>query len=249
MGAPGGRPRRGLSRRYPGTGALRARPSDLAHSACGQPWHHRRHHHRRHRRPGGDPVSGGADDLLLDVADITEIELLVQKRMREVATGEHRGVFHGPGFELLGVREWQPGDRASAIDWAQSSMTNFSPVLVREFEQPSTATVLAIADRSPSTRCGRDGVLIGGIIARALATIGFSAAFFQDAFGMLTVDGAFEPAASVRPAVGRNNVVHCLDAYCARGRRAPSRGTVGSAINGIIRREAMVVAISDFLFD
>ena len=42
----------------------------------------------------------------------------------------------------------------SSIDWAQSSLTNFSPMITREFEQDSNATIVAVADASLSTRCG-----------------------------------------------------------------------------------------------
>ena len=80
--------------------------------------------------------------------------------MREFTIGEHRSVFHGHGFDFVGLRDWQPGDRCRTIDWAQSTLTNFSPMVVRDYQQPSTATVIAVADASLSTRCGIDGVPI-----------------------------------------------------------------------------------------
>ena len=46
----------------------------------------------------------------------------------------------------LDGHEWEPGDRMSSIDWAQSSMTNFSPLITRDFEQDSNATIVAVAD-------------------------------------------------------------------------------------------------------
>ena len=98
---------------------------------------------------------------LVNLADITEIELVILRRMKDVTIGDHRSRSHGTGFDFLGLRDWQAGDRFTSIDWAQSSLTNFSPFIVREFEQPSTATVVAVADLSLSTRCGLDGVPIG----------------------------------------------------------------------------------------
>src|SRR6476619_2646552 len=124
----------------------------------------------------------------VNLSELTEIELLIMRRMREFTIGEHRSLFHGSGFDFVGLREWQAGDRFSSIDWAQSTITNFSPLIVREFEQPSTATVLAVADVSRSTRCGANGLPIAAVVARAIATIGMSASFFQDPFGLLTFD-------------------------------------------------------------
>ena len=139
------------------------------------------------------------ETALVNLADITEIELLILRRMNDVTMGEHRSRSHGTGFDLLGLRDWQTGDRFASIDWAQSSLTNFSPIIVREFEQPSTATVVAVADHSLSTRCGIDGVPIATAVARAIATIGLSASFFQDPFGLVTFDAGFENLAAIHP--------------------------------------------------
>jgi uncharacterized protein (DUF58 family) len=188
---------------------------------------------------------------LVNLADITEIELVILKRMREVTMGEHRSRSQGSGFDFLGLRDWQAGDRFSAIDWAQSSLTNFSPLIVREFEQPSTATVLVIADLSPSTRCGVHGIPIAAAIARAIATIGMSAVFFQDPFGLVTFDAGFTHLAALRARTGKSHVVHCLDAYqYQRGLQAVRRaGSISTSLGGFVRRQAMLPVISDFLFD
>src|SRR5437867_2418811 len=157
--------------------------------------------------------SAEGDQPLVNLSEVTEVELLILKRMREFTMGEHRSLFHGSGFDFVGLREWEAGDRFSSIDWPQSTLTNFSPLIVREFEQPSTAGVVVVADGSLSTRCGIDGVPIAAAIARAIATIGMSAVFFQDMFGLITFDARFDQLAAVRPHIGKNQVIHCLDAY------------------------------------
>jgi len=188
---------------------------------------------------------------LVNLADITEIELVIIKRMREVTMGEHRSRAQGSGFDFIGLRDWQAGDRFSSIDWAQSSLTNFSPLIVREFEQPSTATVIAIADLSPSTRCGVGGVQIAATVARAIATLGMSAVFFQDPFGLVTFDAGFVHLAALRPRTGKSHVVHCLDAYQYERNLQKVRrsGSISTSLGGFVRRQAMLPVISDFLFD
>ena len=86
--------------------------------------------------------------------EIQDIELVILQRMKEYALGAHQSDFHGSGYDLAGLRDWQPGDRPSAIDWAQSTLTNFSPLVTREFDLESTASVIIVADTSLSTRCG-----------------------------------------------------------------------------------------------
>ena len=187
----------------------------------------------------------------VDLNLIAKIELLVLKRLSGGATGEHRSRADGSGFDVVGLRDWQAGDRFSAIDWPQSSLTNFSPIVVREYDQPSTATVLAVADASLSTRCGSDGTPIAAVVARALATIGLSAAFFQDRFGLVMFDHGFTQVAGIAARTGRGHVVHCLDAYEARRGLEPVTiaGGVGAVLTGSLRSPSLVPVISDFLFD
>jgi uncharacterized protein (DUF58 family) len=188
---------------------------------------------------------------LVNLADISEIELVILRRMKDVTIGEHRSRSHGAGFDFLGLRDWQAGDRFSSIDWAQSSLTNFAPLIVREFEQPSTATVVAIADHSLSTRCGLDGVPIAAAVARAVATVGMSATFFQDPFGLVTFDSGFEHLAAIRPRTGKGHVVHCVDAYQHQQNLLAVKrvGGVGTTLAGYLRSKSLLPVISDFLFD
>jgi len=191
------------------------------------------------------------EQSLINMAEIAEIELLIRRRMREVMSGEHRSALYGTGFDYVGLRNWEAGDRFSTIDWSQSTLTNFSPLIVREFEQPSTATVLVVADASLSTRCGAHGVSIASLVARAIATIGMSAVFFQDTFSLATFNDAGQHLAAIRPRIGRNHVMHCLDAY-QNGRgleEVRDTGSMSMTIGSFMRKTALIPFVSDFLFD
>jgi uncharacterized protein (DUF58 family) len=196
---------------------------------------------------------------LVSLSDVNEIELLILRRMREFAIGEHPSMFHGSGFDFTGLRDWQAGDRFSSIDWAQSSLTNFSPLIVREFEQPSTSSVVIVADASRSTRCGVGDVPIATIVARAIATLGMSAVFFQDSIALVTFEDKFERLNGLAPRIGKNQVIHCLDAYTAAalGGKTGAHGppelkraeTLSGTLGGFMRKTSMVPVVSDFLFD
>jgi len=197
-------------------------------------------------------AAAGAEVPLVNLSEIAEIELFILKRMKEFTLGDHASVFKGSGFNFVGIRDWQPGDRVSSIDWAQSSLTNFSPLITREFEQDSNATIVAVADASMSTRCGVNGVPIAAAIARSVAAVGLSAVFFQDQFGLITFDDQFRQMAAARPRIGKPHVIYCLDLYQqfkttdagAPGTRAQD---VTTAIEGHLRKTSMVPVISDFL--
>jgi uncharacterized protein (DUF58 family) len=221
----------------------------------------------RTRTEPGDRVPDWDQPLgedLVDFAEITEIEMRVLKRMKEYTLGDHGSVFHGSGVDFVGLRDWQAGDRLSSIDWPQSTLTNFNPLVIREYEQPGTAPIVVVADRSPSTRCGISqdsergsrvrvpaGIPIAAGIARATATIGLSAVYFQDLFGLITFDQHFARMAAVRPRVGRSHVIHCLDAYQGRvGTEEVRTGQrLATTIGGHLRRTTMLPIVSDFLFE
>lgn len=191
-----------------------------------------------------------AEAPLVNLSEIAEIELFILKRMKQFTLGDHASAFKGPGFNFVGVRDWEPGDRMSSIDWAQSSLTNFSPMITREFEQNSTAMTVAVADASLSTRCGVHGVPVGAAVARAVAAVGMSAVLCQDMFGLITFDGDFHQLAAARPRIGKSHVIYCLDLY--QQRRAidvPAEPSdVTATIESHLRRTSLVPIISDFLF-
>ena len=199
----------------------------------------------------GHAAQGDTGDLaLVNLNEIAEIELFVLRRMKELTLGDHASVFKGPGFHFVGTRDWEPGDRTSSIDWAQSSLNNFSPLITREFEQDSNAAGVAVADASLSTRCGVGGTLIATAIARSVAAVGLSAVLFQDMFGLITFDDRFEQLAAARPRIGRSHVIYCLDLYQQRA-TVEAPGGVRDAIKAIesqLRRSALIPVISDFLF-
>ena len=193
-------------------------------------------------------MSGAEAAFRFDPADIAQIELHILRWMREFTTGDHASLSTGSGFNLVGLKDWEPGDAISTIDWAQSSLTNFSPLITRQFEQDSNATIIALTDDSASTRCGTNGVHIQTAICRCLAALGFAAAFFQDPFGFVTFDGHLRTATSARPRIGKAHVLHCLDLYQQQPRSdAAAGGDAMATIAGFARRTAMVVVVSDFL--
>ena len=220
-----------------------------------------------HRRASADSMRTREQEVapLVNLSDITEIELVILKRMREVTMGEHRSLFQGTGFDFVGLRDWQAGDRFASIDWAQSTLTNFSPMVVRDFEQPTTAgrrrgrRSLAfdpLRRRRAARGRGRAGgargnVLIAHAIARAIATIGMSAVFFQDSFGLITFEGGFEHLQAIRPRIGKGQVVHCLDAYQHERDLEELKRTesLSGTLAGFLRKTSMVPVVSDFLFD
>jgi len=186
----------------------------------------------------------------INLGEIKEIDIVVLRRLQELIGGDHKSFFKGDGFDLVGLRDWQPGDKISSIDWPQSTMNNFNPLVVMEFEEDKNGTILIVTDASLSMGCGIDGFSSRNIVSRAIATIGLSGVFFQDLTGLFIFDHKYNHV-HIRPRMGKNNIISCISHYLN-----PSFS--GSALNplnmtqkilGCLRRPAMIPVISDFLFE
>jgi uncharacterized protein (DUF58 family) len=187
-------------------------------------------------------------NTLVTLADLKKIELIVLKRMRDYAAGTHPSVFQGFGSNFVGLRDWQPGDRPSDIDWAQSTLTNFSPLVSREFEQDSSASMVIIADTSLSTRFGADNTSIAKVVARSVATLGLAGAFLQDRVGLVTLNQRNRRLA-VRPRAGKNHAIHCIETYQKEVFATDhNQADAPSSLIGLLRHQSLVPVISDFLF-
>ena len=188
-------------------------------------------------------------NTLVTLADLKKIELIVLKRMRDYAAGTHPSVFQGFGSNFVGLRDWQPGDRPSDIDWAQSTLTNFSPLVSREFEQDSSASMVIIADTSLSTRFGADNTSIAKVVALSVATLGLAGAFLQDRVGLVTLNQRNRRLA-VRPRAGKNHAIHCIETYQKEVFATDhNQADAPSSLIGLLRHQSLVPVISDFLIE
>lgn len=197
-------------------------------------------------------MSPADDELWVNLVEVKEIELTFLRRAREMMMGEHLSVFRGAGFNYLGLRPWEPGDKITAVDWPQSSLKNFDPLLIREFEENRNTTVLMAADSSLSMRCGTNDLQGGRLASQTIATIGLSATFFRDPFGVIVFDGGFssESLSYVKPRTGRAHVVYCLRNYQfpTFKKRKFAVSNPAQVINGCLTQPSMVLLVSDFLF-
>lgn len=113
------------------------------------------------------------------------------------AYGEHAAGKQGSGIEPAEIREYQPGDSLSAVDW--SATARFGSPHVREFEaETDRKTVLLVDHRRALDQGPREETKLAYLREVALA-IGDSARRLGDPLGLVTLDdrgitGQIEPA-------------------------------------------------------
>ena len=193
-------------------------PSHLARPARRQPRPHDRGGHRGRRRAGADSMSDAAtrtDEPLVNLSDITEIELLILKRMREFTIGDHRSRLSrhrgstssgcATGSRAIACRPSTGRSRrspTSARSSCASSSSRARPTVI------AVADALAVdalrhrrrADRRRHRARDRHDRHVGGVLP-----------------GHVRADHLRRRirarSAAVRPRIGKNQVIHCLDAY------------------------------------
>lgn len=192
----------------------------------------------------------GDKDKKFNSSEIKEVDFFVMRRLWELTGGDHRSVFNGTGFDFIGLRDWQPGDKLSSIDWPQSTINNFDPLVVKEFEEDKNGKILIVADASLSMNCGIDDLTLKEIASRVIATIGFSGVFFQDLTGLFIFDHQ-NRYSFIKPKMGKNHVINCVNNYMnpELSYLANDPANLGRKILGYLNRPAVVPVITDFLFE
>jgi uncharacterized protein (DUF58 family) len=180
---------------------------------------------------------------------LQRLDFTVVRRLDGLLQGEYRSLFRGPGVDLAGLREYQPGDDIRHIDWNVTART--SVPYVREYHEDRELTAWFLLDLSPSVDFGTVGedrlkrtVLVDftATLARVLTRRGNRVAAIVYGSGVQKT----VPVASGRPAVLR-----LVDELLRQPMHeaAPATDLTDLLANAVktIRRRSLVVIVSDFI--
>ncbi len=173
----------------------------------------------------------------------------VVRRLDGLLQGEYRSLFRGPGVDLAGLRQYQPGDDVRYIDWNVTART--TEPYIRQYHEDREITAWFLLDLSPSVDFGTVGddrlkrtVLVDFVttLARVLTRRG-------NRTGAI-VHGAGTPE-TVPVASGRVAVLRLIDRLMAQPMlpSAPATNLSDLLEAGLrtIRRRSLVIVVSDFI--
>ncbi|HYO44107.1 MAG TPA: DUF58 domain-containing protein [Candidatus Limnocylindrales bacterium] len=173
----------------------------------------------------------------------------VVRKLDGLLQGEYRSLFRGPGVDLSGLREYQPGDDVRAIDWNVTARTTVTHV--REYNEDREITAWFLLDMSPSVDFGTvaDGRLKRTVLVEFVATLARVLTRRGNRIGAIVYGtGAGE---TVPVASGRLAVLRLLDRLMAQPMLsgAPATDLADLLERGLrtIRRRSLVVIVSDFI--
>ncbi|MDO8394903.1 MAG: DUF58 domain-containing protein [Dietzia sp.] len=189
-----------------------------------------------------DPVAAASR------AALTQMELLVTRRLDGVLNGDHRGLLPGPGTEPGEARAYEPGDDVRTMDWSVTARTTVPHI--RQTIADRELETWIVVDLTPSLDVeGRYGAK-RRLVEAAAATVGFLSAGGGSRVGMV-LTGAGRPRV-LRATSGRDHVRRLLEEVTRAPARVSPGGTLDDALRAArnaARRHGLVVVISDFLAD
>jgi uncharacterized protein (DUF58 family) len=178
---------------------------------------------------------------------VRRIEIRTSHLVSEVLAGQYRSVFRGRGMEFDEVREYQPGDEVSSIDWNVTARTGYPHV--KRFVEERQLTVLFLVDASGSGFFGSTDRLKVEIATEVCAFLAFSAIKSNDKIGLIVFTDEVEKY--VPPAKGSRHVLRVIRELALLEPRG-KKTRIASALDYLDRithRRCVVFLVSDFIGD
>ena len=145
------------------------------------------------------------------------------------------------------VREYQPGDEVRAIDWNVTARMNHP--FVKKFVEERELTLMLVVDLSGSGMFGSCEQSKRELAAEIASVLAFSAIRNNDKVGLILFTEEVEKY--IPPKKGRRHVLRVIREILLfqPRRRGTNFNKALDSLNRMARRHAIVVVISDFLFE
>lgn len=179
------------------------------------------------------------------ISKIKHIEIYTKKMVSGLLQGQTRSSLKGSGFDFDQIRDYQDGDDVRSIDWKSSARAN--KIVVRQFREEKTRTILLALDISASTSFFSVGASKQDQMAQVAAILGLVGSYTNDAIGLLLF--ADEVVSFIPPAQGKAHINNVLQAIFSVS-TSHKKTNIAAALNHIAslkHKDMMVFLISDFI--
>ncbi|MEA1944709.1 MAG: DUF58 domain-containing protein [Euryarchaeota archaeon] len=176
---------------------------------------------------------------------LNRFSLMVRKRVSSVYAGSRRAVLQGRGIEIVGYREYMPGDDIRTIDWRVYGRTE--KLYIRKFEEEKNVTTHILLDSSKSMDFSSNGITKFDYAAMLACGFGYLVTRENEKFAIST----FGENIDINPPKrGRGYLLHTigrLNRIQLDGKTRFDHCT--RQYEKMIRSKSLVIVISDFLTD
>ncbi len=183
-------------------------------------------------------------DILDILKKVQRIQIVANRTVNDLLSGQYKSVFRGHGMEFDEVREYQPGDDIRTIDWNVTARAG-AP-FIKRFCEERELTVMLLVDVSASGVFGSTERSKLDLVVEMAAMLMFSALKNNDKVGLLTFcDGVVD---YFPPRKGRTNVLRLIRQLVAAEPVARETNLAAALdyLNRVQKRRAVVFLMSDF---
>lgn len=176
---------------------------------------------------------------------VRQIHIRTAKLVNELFAGEYVSTFKGRGIEFQEVREYQPGDDVTAIDWNVTARMGHP--FIKQFVEERELTVMLLVDASGSGKFGSGKVLKREQAAELAAVLALSAIRNNDKVGIIMFTDEVEKY--IPPKKGLRHVLRVIREilYFQPKGKATNIGRALEFLNTVTTRRTVAFLISDFI--
>ena len=176
---------------------------------------------------------------------VRQIHIRTSKMVNELFAGEYVSTFKGRGIEFQEVREYQPGDEISSIDWNVTARMGHP--FVKQFVEERELTVMLLVDASGSGKFGSGKMLKREQAAELAAVLAFSAIRNNDKVGVAIFTDEVEKY--IPPKKGLRHVLRVIREilYFQPKGKSTNVGRALEFLNTVTTRRTVAFLISDFI--
>ncbi len=179
-------------------------------------------------------------------AELQYLELITRKIASGSLVAHDKSRYKGTGFEFDQLREYQQGDDIRFVDFKSSARAQ--KMLVRQYLEDRSRTIMLIIDTSGSTYYSSSTELKAAYIRRLAALVAFAGLYAHDAVGYIGVSDTVD--FYIPPRCSREHTLQSLHAIVSYG-ATQCRGTVLDAalhhLMSLSCKRMLVFIISDCL--
>jgi uncharacterized protein (DUF58 family) len=174
------------------------------------------------------------------------LDLVVERRLRGLLTGDYRSHEQGDGVEIAQLRPYEPGDDVRLIEWNVTARTGTPHVRVNLAERELVTYLLL--DTSPSMHFGTADRRKADVAAGVAIAVAHVATRRANRLSVATFGD--ESRVELPPQQGRHGLVGLLGAlqreHPREGGGATSLGAALTRLAPIARQRGVVALVSDF---
>lgn len=192
-------------------------------------------------------MEGNLDKTKAILKKVRQIEIRTKRSLNTGLVGAYHSIFKGQGIDFEELRDYVPGDDPRSINWNVSAKMHRP--FIKKYKEERELTVFLVVDMSLSNSFGSTVRTKQELAAELASLLAFTADRNQDKVGLLLFTDKIELC--LPPKRGRQHILRVVREilfFKPQGKKTNVLHAIEQTTR-LLKHQAVVFLISDFLFD